>query len=119
LRQEYLQITQSDRNAGTTNDAPSWPQVVRPKACTRYPVKDCETTPETDSSDDLSYTRKFNQQGFKPRPIQNRSGVVLTMDRRVIKHWAANKPRRFGLKGISHDMNIINLSPISETDAEG
>jgi hypothetical protein len=41
------------------------------------------------------------------------------MDRRVIKHWAVNKPRRFGLKGISHDMNIINLSPVSETDAEG
>ena len=61
----------------------------------------------------------FTHQGFKPRPIQNHLGVVLTMERRVIKHWAANKPRWFGHKGISHDMNIINLSPISETDAEG
>jgi hypothetical protein len=37
----------------------------------------------------------------------------------VIKRCAGNKPRWFDHKGFSHDTNITNPSPMSETYAEG
>jgi len=58
---------------------------------------------------------------FFPHPVTDNvglPGIVQTSQGSMIKLCAGNKQRWLGLKGISHDTNITNLRPMSETYAE-
>jgi hypothetical protein len=83
LHPEYSQITQGDRNAGTTNRAPGWPQDVCPKACTRLPEKTAKQRQQRIAWTTRRRRVNFTHQAFKPRPIQNRFGVVQAHVRKL------------------------------------
>ena len=119
LRQEYLQITHGDRNVGQQMARQAGRKIFIRKLVSDAQKKTAKQCQKRIARTTCRRNAPSTHQDFKSRPIQNHFGVVKTKYERTIKHWAENKQRRFGLKGISHDTNIISLSPISETYQEG
>jgi hypothetical protein len=80
LRQEYLQITQGYRNAGTQMTRQAGRKLFVRKLVPDTLQKTVKQRPKRIARTTCPIRANFTHQGFKPRPIQNRFGVVLTTE---------------------------------------